>query len=204
MKTTHQREMQKATKEKQTKTERSKRNRSYSERVRAKWFCFSFKLGFLQLTCKASLILKSNLELASSISIGKNKKKKNIFNEIEYDQLYPSGSAPARIYGTHKMHKFSSSDSFAKLRRIVSSIDTFNHNLASFLCDLLSALVPNDYSSKDTFSFVSQIKNANITKKHLVFYDLTSIFTNIPLQQTIDVAINLIFNHNPNLNITRK
>ena len=92
-------------------------------------------------------------------------KQKNFFNEIEYDKLYPSGSAPARIYGTPKMHKFSSSDSFPKLRPIVLSIGTFNYNLASFLCDLLSPLVANDYSCKDTFSFVSQIKNANALKK---------------------------------------
>ena len=130
-------------------------------------------------------------------------KQKNFFNEIEYDKLYPSGSAPARIYGTPKMHKFSSSDSFPKLRPIVSSIGTFNYNLARFLCDLLSPLVPNDYSCKDTFSF-SQIKNANLSKKFLVSYDVTSLFTNIPLQETIDIAINLLFNHNPNLNITRK
>ena len=67
MKTIDKREMQKTTKEKQTKTERSKGNRSYSERVRAKWFCCTFKLGFLQLICKSSLIFKSNLELALSI-----------------------------------------------------------------------------------------------------------------------------------------
>ena len=30
---------------------------SYSESVRAKWFCCAFKLGFVQLICKASLIL---------------------------------------------------------------------------------------------------------------------------------------------------
>ena len=53
-------------------------------------------------------------------------KQKNFFNEIEYDKSYPSGSAPACIYGTPKMHKFSSSDSFPKLRPIVSSIGTFN------------------------------------------------------------------------------
>ena len=51
-------------------------------------------------------------------------KQKNFFNEIEYDKLYPSGSAPARIYGTPKMHKFSSSDLFPKLRPIFSSIAT--------------------------------------------------------------------------------
>ena len=67
MKTIDQREMQKTTKEKQTKTERSKGNRSYSERVKAKLFCCAFKLDFLELICKASLIFKSNLELALSI-----------------------------------------------------------------------------------------------------------------------------------------
>ena len=58
------REKQKTTKEKQTKTGKSKGNRSYSERVRAKLFFCAFKLGFLQLICKASLIFKTNLELA--------------------------------------------------------------------------------------------------------------------------------------------
>ena len=131
-------------------------------------------------------------------------KQKIFFNETEYDKLYPSGSAPARIYGTPKMHKFSSSDSFPKLRPIVSSIGTFNYNLARFLCELLSSLVPNDYSCKYTFSFVSHISNANISKIFLVSYHVIGLFTNIALQETIEIAINLIFNHHPNLNITRK
>ena len=67
MKTIDDREMQKTTKEKQAKTERSKGNGSYSERLRANSFCCTFKLGFVQLVCKASLIFKSNLELALSI-----------------------------------------------------------------------------------------------------------------------------------------
>ena len=37
-------------------------------------------------------------------------KQKYFFNEIEYDKLYSSGSAPARIYGSPKMHQFSSID----------------------------------------------------------------------------------------------
>ena len=131
-------------------------------------------------------------------------KQKNFSNENECDKLYPSGYIPARINGTPKMNKFSSSDSFFQLCPIASSIGTFNYNLARFLCDLLSPLVPNYYSCKDTFSFVSQIKNANLSRIFLVSYDVTSLFTNIPLQETIDIAINLIFNHNPNLNITKK
>ena len=34
--------------------------------------------------------------------------------------------------------------------------------------------------------------------------DVTSLFTNIPLQETIDIAINPIFNHDLNLKITTK
>ena len=115
-------------------------------------------------------------------------KQKSFFNENEYDKLYPSGSAPAGIYGTPKMHRLSFSDSYPKLRPIVSSIDTLNYNLPRFLCDLLLPLVPNDYSCEDTFSFVSQIKNANLSRKFFVSYDVTSHFNNIPLQETIDIA----------------
>ena len=62
MKVIDERETQKTTTT--TKTEKNKGGKSYSERVRAKWFCCAFKLDFVQLTCKASLIFKSNLELA--------------------------------------------------------------------------------------------------------------------------------------------
>ena len=50
-----------------TMTKKNNGDRSYSERVRAKWLCCAFKLDFLQLICEASLIYKSNLELALSI-----------------------------------------------------------------------------------------------------------------------------------------
>ena len=101
------------------------------------------------------------------------------------------------------MFKFSCSVSFPKLRLIVSSIGTFNYNHVRFRFDLYSPLVPSSYSSKD-YSFVSQIKNANLSGKFLVSYNVTSYFTNIPLYETTDIAINLILDHNLNLNVTKK
>ena len=87
---------------------------------------------------------------------------------------------------------FSSSDSFPKLRPIVSSfIGTFNYNLARSLCDLLSPLVLNDYSCKDTFSFVSHIKNKNlfrISTMQLVFL-LIFHFKKSLIQQQISFSI---------------
>ena len=107
-------------------------------------------------------------------------KRKNFFNEDEYDKLCLSGSALALIDGTPKMHKFSFSDSFPKLRLFVSSISTFNYNFARFLCDLLSPLVPSECSCKDAFSFVSHIENTNLSRKFLVSNDVSQ-FTNISL-----------------------
>ena len=54
-------------KQKKQRQKRTRGDRSYSERVRAKWFCCAFKLDFLQLICKASLMFKSNFELTLSI-----------------------------------------------------------------------------------------------------------------------------------------
>ena len=102
------------------------------------------------------------------------------------------------------MHKFSSSDSLPKLHSIVSSIGTFNYNFACFLCKILSAKVPNDYSCNNNFYFAFQIKNENIYRKYFASYNVTSLFTNITLQETIDIAMNLNFSRNPNLNITKK
>ena len=78
MKIVDERETQKATKKNKNKNKKTQQtnkqrqkiargNRSYSERVRAKWFCRVFKLDFLQLICNSSLIFKWNLELALSI-----------------------------------------------------------------------------------------------------------------------------------------
>ena len=49
-----------------------------------------------------------------------------------------------------------------------------------------------------------RIKNANFSRKFPVSYDVTSLFTNIILQETIDIAVNHFFNHSPNVNITKK
>ena len=91
MKIIDERKTQKQTK---TKTEKNKGDKNYSERVRAKWFRCAFKLGFLQLMCKASLIFKSNLELTLPIIL----KKKNYASQRmllwsvdikKYETYYP-------------------------------------------------------------------------------------------------------------------
>ena len=56
------------TKGKKSKDRKEQRGwAGYRESVRAKWFCYVFKLDFVQLICKAFLIFQSNLELSLSV-----------------------------------------------------------------------------------------------------------------------------------------
>ena len=52
---------------------------------------------------------------------------KKCVNDINYKFIYPSGSAPAKIYGFPKIHKLINSDSFPyKLQPIISFLGTYN------------------------------------------------------------------------------
>ena len=51
-------------------------------------------------------------------------KNKDFFTKEQYDNIYPCGSQPARIYGTPKTHKLKSPTDTLTFRPIVSSIGT--------------------------------------------------------------------------------
>ena len=55
----------------------------------------------------------------------------------------------------------------------------------------------------DSFTFSEEIKKVSDTNRFLISYDVGSLFTSIPLKETIDIAVNLMFEHNPGLNITK-
>ena len=129
----------------------------------------------------------------------KNNKR---LDNVEYGKIYPSGSSPAKIYGSPKMHKPFDSNSLPNFRPIVSSIGTYNYNLSKYLCELLSPNLPNEFCAKDTFKFVEELKKININDKFLVSYDVNSLFTNSPLKETIKLAVGLIKTSYPNLKIS--
>ena len=70
---------QKKNKERQKETRGTE---AIMKKVRAKWFCCAFKLD-LQLIYKASLIFKSNLELALSIILKKRELYESIHVAVE-------------------------------------------------------------------------------------------------------------------------
>ena len=94
--------------------------------------------------------------------------------------------------------------SLPPFRPILSSIGTYNYNLAQYLGSLLSPHIPSEYSTKDSFPFIEEIKSVSVTDKFLISFDVTSLFTNIPLSEAIDIAINLIFENSPDIKFTKR
>ena len=117
-------------------------------------------------------------------------------------KIYPSGSCPAKIYGSPKMHEPFDSNSLPNFRPIVSSSGTYNYNLSKYLCELLSPNLPNEFCTKDKFTFVEELKEVSINDKLLVSYDVNSLFINIPLKEIIKLAVDLIRTSYPNLKIS--
>ena len=68
---------------------------------------------------------------------------------------------------------------------------------------MLDPVIQKDHCSKDSFSFCKEIKKVSSSNKFLISYDIWSLFTSILLNETIDLAVQLIFNNNPNIKIIK-
>ena len=83
-------------------------------------------------------------------------KNKDFFTKEQYETIYPCGSQPAKIYSTPNTHKLMSPTDISTFRLIVSSIATYNYNLAKFMTDMLDPVIPTEYCAKDSFSFCKE------------------------------------------------
>ena len=103
---------------------------------------------------------------------------------------------PSRLHVTPRVHKIKSNSEVPSFRPIVSSIGSFNYNLSRFLCDMLATFILTDYCTQDSFSLVKNIQEVSVSDYFMVSYDVCSLFTNIPLKETIDLAVDIIFDKN--------
>ena len=58
---------------------------------------------------------------------------------------------------------------------------------------MLKPHISSEFYATDTFTFVEDIQDADFSDMFMVSYDATSRFTIIPLSETIDLAVNAIF-----------
>ena len=105
-------------------------------------------------------------------------KKKQFLDDVTYERIYPSGSPPFRLYDMpYKVHRIKSNSAVHSFSLIVSSKGSFNYHLSRSFFDLLTRLVPTDYSTQASFSFVKEIQEVSVSGYLLVSSDVCSLFT---------------------------
>ena len=118
-------------------------------------------------------------------------KNKGAISEKTYNNIKPVGSQPGKMYGLCKVHK-GTDNGIPPFRPILSAISTPTYNLAKFLISILEPLTKNEFVIKDSFSFSEDIRKQN-TKSYMTTFDVESLFTNIPLNETIEICVNKLY-----------
>ena len=112
-----------------------------------------------------------------------DKCEKKIFKE-------PTGDyEPGYLYGNVKTHKPGS-----KLRPIISQVTTPTYETAKKLDDIIKPYIPSKYMLKSRDEFINIIQTTK-PENAPSSLDVESLFTNVPIKETIDIIIKNVYNH---------
>ena len=123
-------------------------------------------------------------------------KEGEITEEIK-DSVRPKAGNYGRAHALPKVHK--KYEIFPPFRPIVDMTGTIFSKMGKYLCELLQPLSINEFSVKDSFEMADAIKS--IPKSFLddgyvfVSFDVVSLFTNVPLEKTVNIILDRVFNH---------
>ena len=120
--------------------------------------------------------------------------------QLQYKQLLPTGnSSPlARFYGLLKIHQAN-----CPMRLIVSACGTSTCNLAKYLTKILKVYIGHSSSFvKDLTDKLQSIKLQD--NEELVLFDVSALFTSIPVNQALDVINQLIIQHQTDMDFKYK
>ena len=108
-----------------------------------------------------------------------------VISDVLYNKLAPTGSRPGMLYGLSQVHKPS-----IPLRPIVSSINSHCYPLAKYPVFLLRPISINQYTIHDRFAFVRKLfQQKNDNEIVMVSFDVTSLFTKISLNETMEIVV---------------
>ena len=116
-------------------------------------------------------------------------KKQDKISEQDYLRCYTSGTSLGAMYGLAKTHKPD-----IPLRPIVSAYNTPNYNIGKFVLPMISHLSTNQYVLRNSYEFTHQIGELQgASDAHMCSFDIKSLYTNVPVSETIDIIMEKIF-----------
>ena len=111
-------------------------------------------------------------------------KAKSAISPEKHLRIRPTAAATPTLYGLPKLHKEN-----APMRPIWSSIGSSNHECAAWLSKILTPLRHRQTTVKD-------ISNLSASDKIMASLDVTSLFTNVPVNFTTDLVLKSVFSNN--------
>ena len=110
-------------------------------------------------------------------------------DDVVYNSIVPSGSQPGKLYGLCKVHKAGN-----PLRPVISMLGTAEYQLAKYLDDFIKPNINEENSVSSTNDFIKKLNDFQFSKgDHMVSFDVSSLFTNVPLQETIDLISDCVY-----------
>ena len=97
--------------------------------------------------------------------------------------------SPGYIYGNVKTHKANN-----PLRPIISQVPTPTYSLAKSLNKIITPYIPSQYTIKSTNDFID-ILHSTKCSGIMASLDVESLFTNVPIDDTIDIIIETVYKH---------
>ena len=131
----------------------------------------------------------------------RNLKKLGVIDDGIASTLTVSGSSPGILYGLPKVHKAG-----VPLRPILAAYNTPSYNLSKYLVKKLNHLTTNEYTISNSYDFMNFITNNQNSDCIMCSFDVKSLFTNIPLDETIEIILNQVTPTNDSIfnNFSRK
>ena len=75
-------------------------------------------------------------------------------------------------------------------KSMISMIGTPEYQLAKFLDSIIKSYIPDSYMLHSTDHFLDELNNFQFKANHkLVSFDVQSLFTNVPLDDTINIQL---------------
>ena len=103
----------------------------------------------------------------------------------------PRVSSFGVLYGLCKTHK-KILDKCPPFRPILSAIKTSSYNLVKCLIPLIEPITKNNFTVKNSFEFSEEVYKQNL-EYFMDSLDVESLFTNIPLEETIKICFDSLY-----------
>ena len=122
----------------------------------------------------------------------------HVISDTEYKKLKPGGSRFGILYGLCKIHK-SLINNCPPFRPILSAVKTPSYNIAKYLVPILEPITTNKFTIKNSFEFAKDVIEQD-SGLYMASLDVESLFTNIPLEETINISCDSLFSNEIKIN----